>query len=135
MPKENAYIGSIRNLSRTGEIPTAIPGEKPSKAHTVHFEGDRKGFLDLSAPVSKVWSRVIERLQSENKAVYVEIDPETDIIIKLVIPEISKVGSLFQGEAGNIDVQLIPSAAPHTLFTNQHRFRSHVEDITECTGQ
>ena len=47
--------------------------------------------------------------------VYVEIEPETNIITELLVPEVSRVQSLTPIDAGDVEVTLIPSPAFYYL--------------------
>ena len=73
MSKRNSFIG--------GEAQTI----------KVNFEDDRIGILDLSNPRSVVWAKMFEYLQKNNRPVYVEIEPDTNIITRLSTPEAAKV--------------------------------------------
>ncbi len=115
-------IDSIRSFSPSRETFVDKPIEKLPETVTVIFTGGRSGILDMKYPRAVHWANVIDRLKRANKPVYVEIDQETNIITKMLIPMIQKVHSLTTDERGNIIVKLIPSAVIHYLLKNTINF-------------
>lgn len=114
MARPNALVDGISSLSSPRETLEARPGERPSRAVTVNFQGGRSGQLDLAVPRSAVWADVLDSLRQANESVYVEIDPETNAITELLLPREVKVGAITDtGDA--VEVELIISQARHYL--------------------
>ncbi|MFX1469498.1 MAG: protein-glutamine glutaminase family protein [Promethearchaeota archaeon] len=115
-------VDSIRSFTPSRETFIDKPVEELPDIVTVTFTGGRSGILDMKYPRAVHWANVIDRLKRGNRPVYVEIDQETNIITKLLIPLIQKVHSLTPDERGNIIVKLIPSAAIHILLQSDPNF-------------
>lgn len=115
MAKQNTLIDGIRGLSPTQKTLKALPSGELPKTVTVNFQGGQTGLLDMKARHATVWAKRLDFLQQRNRPVYVEIEPETNIITELLVPEISRVRSLTPIDAGDIEVTLIPSPAFYYL--------------------
>lgn len=91
MSKQNVYLGKVQSLSPTGDTLAAQPPPPLANVVTVNFDDGRTGLLDISYPLAAVWAKMIDYLRSQNRPVYVEVDPETQIIIRLYVPEAARV--------------------------------------------
>jgi hypothetical protein len=90
----------------------------------VSFEGDRVGLLDLSHPRASVWMKMIEYLQRNNRPVYVEIDPDTEIITRLHVPEAARVWRIRPQGEDVVYVAFHTSSARHYLRRAHPDFES-----------
>ena len=116
MARPNALVDGISSLSSPREALTARPGEIPSRAVTVNFQGGRSGQLDLAIPRSAVWADVLDSLRQANESVYVEIDPTTNVITELLLPREVRVGAITPTDTDDaVEVELIISQARHYL--------------------
>jgi hypothetical protein len=129
MSKQNAFIGGIRSLSPSKEIPSARLAQEQAQTVTVNFEGDRIGLLDLSQPHASVWAKIIDYLQKNNRPVYVEIDPDTNIIIKLYIPEAARVWKIKPQGEEVVYVTFYTSEARHYLRRNHPDFQKMLDAL------
>jgi hypothetical protein len=115
MSKQNVFLSNIRNLSPLREILAARPLQEQAQIVTVIFEGDRVGLLDLSYPRATVWAKMIDYLQKNNRPVYVEIDPDTNVITKLYIPDAARVWQINSQGEEVVYVVFHTSSARHYL--------------------
>ncbi|HAX74403.1 MAG TPA: hypothetical protein DCY88_00840 [Cyanobacteria bacterium UBA11372] len=116
MARPNALVDGISSLSSPRETLEARPGEIPSRSVTVNFQGGRSGRLDMAMPRSAVWADVLDSLRQTNEPVYVEIDPETNVITELLLPREVRVGAITPTDTGDaVEVELIISQARHYL--------------------
>lgn len=122
MVHPNRLVDKIRSLSPSWQLLAAKPIEELTEIVTIYFETGQSGFLDMKNRRAVHWARTIDRLRRANRPVYVEIDPETNIITNLLIPRIWKVRSLVPDEKGDIIVDLPPSAAVHYLLQSHPNF-------------
>lgn len=122
MPKPNALIEGILNLSsKLEEIDAKVSGLKTDSIK-ISFEKGKVGYLDLKNPRGSHWGRILDRLLKEKRTVYVEIDPDTSIITQLLVPQPAMVHSLEPNKVGNIVVKLLPSHALHFILQNNPDF-------------
>jgi hypothetical protein len=127
MAKPNAIVDRVRGLSSPPEAKAAVPG-KPSVVE-VNFDGGRSGALELRDRRSAVWADVIDNMRVSNQSVYVEIDPQTNIITELLIPLPVRVGGMKPLADGDIEVELIVSQARHYLRRSNPDFQELSEAL------
>ena len=82
----------------------------------VQFQGGESAFLDPSLPQSAVWADVLQSLREAGQPAYVEVDPESRVITRLLLPRALTVESITPTEAGDgVEVELVISHARHFL--------------------
>ena len=116
MPNPNALVDGVKELSAPPEALAARPAEPPPEFVTVSFLSGRSGLLETIDPRSAVWADVLDSQRQANLPVYVEIDPETNVITELLCPLTVNVGDIVQtGDGEDVEVELIISHARHYL--------------------
>jgi hypothetical protein len=134
MPNPNALVDGISALGSLTEA-TAVPAAaRESQYRTVAFLGGRSALLDLAQPRSIVWSEVMEDLRRTNQPVYVEIDPETNLITELLQPIIYRVGEITAIESG-VTVELIISHAAHYLRSSNADYRELLATLEKARDE
>jgi hypothetical protein len=93
MAKQNVIVDSVRGLSSPTEAAAAIPGKPSAKVIEVNFDGGGSCILVLKDRRSAVWADVLNNMRQSNQSIYVEIDPQTNIVTELLVPLAVKVGS------------------------------------------
>jgi hypothetical protein len=116
MYKQKAIIDGIYSFSPKREKWISKPPEALPEKVTVTFKTGQTGLLDMKSPRAVHWAEIIDRLQRANRPVYVEVDEESKVITKVLIPRVYKVKALEPDDQGNIRVRLDPSAAVHLLL-------------------
>jgi len=125
MPKYNTYLGKIRNASPLADRMANSLTEK-DRSMSVDFEGSWKGVLKLDYPRAVVWAKMLDFLQKNNRPVYVEIDPDTNVIARLHIPQAAKVLNIDPHE-DVVNVTFTTSHAVHYLRRNLTDFQKFLE--------
>lgn len=100
----------------------------------VNFDDGGSGLLDLSEPRAGVWAKMISRLQRHNRAAYVEVDADTDIITQLCVPVATKVLGIFSADEAVVDVAFTGDDALHSLrrdLPDFQRFYDLLQDAKE----
>ena len=129
MYSQEKLIDSIRSFSPAKEYWLAKPVEELPKTVTVSFEAGLTGVLDMKNPRAVVWTKLLDLQQRYNKPVYVEIDPETQVITQLLVPEVSRVMSITEMEDGDIDVVFFTSQARHYLRHDNPDFQEMLDAL------
>lgn len=129
MSKKDAFISGIRSLPAPPEIETARRAEEPEGFAAVRFEGDRTCLLDLSAPRASAWRRMIEYLRTNNRPVYVEVDPETNLITELLVPRASRVLRIWPHDPETTYVTFHTSQARHYLRRNHPDYQAMLDAL------
>ena len=118
--KPNAVVS---NVIRVAPPPDRDPaGVLPAEGLTVTLDEGREARLDAGDPHSSAYARALDGLRKLRHPVYVEIDPATSTIERLLIPLIARVRDLRSTEQGLV-VELAPSHARHTVPRNSLEFQ------------
>ena len=113
MPNPNAIVSTtIRLEPPLDRAPEALL--RSEDGISVELEGERRVRLDPADPRSPGFARVLDGLRRQRLPVYLEIDPATRAITRLLIPQVARVVSISASE-GVLDVELEPSHARHVL--------------------
>jgi hypothetical protein len=129
MSKPNTFLGNIKNRTSLAEAQAARSLQEQTQHLSVKFEADQQGLLDLSHPRAAVWARMIDRLQRDNRPVYVEIDPDTRIITKLCIPEAASVLKINPHGEDIVYVSFHTSSARHYLRRSHPDFQQMLDAL------
>ena len=100
MAKPNVIVDTVRGLSSPTEAVAAVPGKRRARVIEINFEGGKSGFLELKDRRSAAWADVIDDMRQSNQSVYVEIDPQTNVITEVLVPLAVKVGGMKPLEDG-----------------------------------
>lgn len=131
--KANALVDAVAGLSSPPEALAARAGEPPPEFVTVSFQGGRSGRLDASSPQFAVWAEVLDSQRQAHLPVYVEIDPESEIITELLCPLTVHVGEITApGEGQDVEVELTISQARHYLRGDQPNFAELLELLKDA---
>jgi hypothetical protein len=122
MAFQKRLIDGIHSFSPKREKWVSKPIEDLPEKVTVSFKTGQTGFLDMKNPRAVYWANVIGRLKRANRPVYVEIDEDSKVITKVLIPIVYKVKALDPDDQGDIRVMLDPSAAIHLLLQSHPNF-------------
>ena len=81
---------------------------------SVELDNDQQVRLDPNDRRSAGFAQVLDQLRSQGLPVYVEVDPQTSAITRLLIPHVAHVTRVGRS-GGMLDVELDRSHARHTL--------------------
>ena len=113
MPNPNATISTTVRLDPPLD---RAPGELLEREGgiSVELEG-RRARLDPADERSAGFAQILDGLGKLGMPVYVEVDPATDAVTRVLVPTVSPVVSVRPGEEGVLDVELEASHARHRL--------------------
>jgi hypothetical protein len=117
MPNENAIVSAVVRIEPPLERP---PAEmlRTEAGLSVELEEGRRVRLDPDDPRSPGFAEVLEGLRRQRLPVYLELNPETATILRLLIPHVARVAAIQSFERGALAVELVPSQARHLLPAN-----------------
>lgn len=127
MPNPNAIVSSAIRLMPPLDRPLAEM-LRAEGGLSVELEGGRRVRLDPANPRSVGYTQVLDRLRTQHLPVYLEIDPTTSVITRLLIPHVTRVVRLHPVDEDVLNVELELSHARHVLR------RSH-PDFAELESQ
>ena len=91
----------------------------------------RVGLLDVSTAHGAVWSQVLDSLHQSQDPAYVEIDPVSTQITKVLIPYVVTIGDIRpSADNDGVEVELIISQAKHYLRKNHPLFDRLLAKLT-----
>lgn len=131
MPRQHAVVDVIRDVA---PLPGAAVPPAAAQAHrlvAVTLQGGTSAALDMGQPRSAVWRQVLESLRRTRQAVYLEVDPATNVITELLLPRPVKVASV-RATAGDVEVELEISAARHYLRRANPDFQSLLAELQQA---
>lgn len=132
MHDQRKFIDGILNFSPKKEKWIDKSVEDLPKKVAVDFETGVSGILDMDNPRAVVWAQLFDLQQRNKKPVYVEIDPETQIITRVLIPETSRVMSLEAMDNEDVDVVLFRAQARHYLNRGHPKFQEMLDALTNA---
>src|SRR5574341_475856 len=114
MPNPNAIVSTVISLDPPLD---RAPADllKTERGVSVELEGGRRVRLDPANPRSTGFLQILDGLRKERLTVYLEIDPATTAVTRLLIPHVSRVTGVRPLEQGALAVQLERSHARHVL--------------------
>ena len=129
MPEHNAIVSTtIRFEPPLEEAPEEqLRGER---GLSVVLDGDRRARLDPDDPRSPGFARVLAELSRQRMPVYLEVDPETEAVNRLLIPQVAHVTGV-TASGGTLDVELDRSHTRHSLRQEDPGARELEQQIRE----
>ena len=113
MPNANAIVSSVIRLDTPLEGATAGTLRAQGGA-SIELDDGRRVRLDPENPRSAVFAQVLDGLSRQKLPVYVEVDPATSAITRVLIPYVTRVADVQPSEDG-LDVEIEMSHARHVL--------------------
>ena len=131
MPNPNAIVSTIIRFEAP---PDRSPVEmlRAEGDLAVELESGRRVRLNPADPRSIGFTRVLEGLSQQHLPVYLEIDPTTSAITRLLIPHVTRVIGIRPIDNGVLGVELDRSHARHTLHQNNSEFTALEQQLREA---
>jgi len=114
MPNPNAIVSSFMRFDPPLD---RAPAEmlRSEGGLSVELGGGRRVRFDPTNPSSAGFIQILEGLSKLRRPVYLEIDPATSVITRLLIPHVTRVLGIRPADQGGLDVELELSHARHIL--------------------
>lgn len=136
MANPNVLVDVVKGIEIPPATETAAKKASQPAKITVNFRGGKSGYLDMSVPRSAVWADILESLSLENQSAYVILDPDTDEIIELQIPQKLNVGEIGKPDKeGDVEVELIISSALHFIRKNNPNFSKLLKALQDAKAK
>lgn len=152
MPNPNSLVARVNTISPAERAPRddsessptdsrgsvvalgePVVGEAARETITVNFEGERTAVLPIGKRAA-VWREMLEFTRQSNLPAYVEIDPETTVITRVLIPMRVRVVALEQSAGGDAEVKFIESHAGHHLLRTNPDFSDMLNALEAVRG-
>ncbi len=118
MANPNAVVARVLEVSRGAEADRHVA-----------LDGDHRALIDSKDPHAEGLERLLNGIREQNLPVYLEIDPDSSVITRLLIPHVTRVTAV--RPAGNdVEVALEFSHAVHVLSREQPDFAEFEDTIS-----
>lgn len=108
MPDPNAVISTVIRFEPPLDRPLAeMLRREPGLS--VELEGERRVRLDPADPRSIGFAQVLDGLSKRRLPVYVEVDPETSVITRLLIPHVTRIIGIRSTSASSASSSTAPT--------------------------
>jgi Glutaminase len=129
MAKPNVIVG------RVSAVDVALAGEPAGRDRAedgawVEFEGQGRARLDPNDARSAGFAQVLRGLQKESLPAYVEVDPATSAITRLLLPLVTRVDAVRKTSAG-LELDLAASHARHVVPRDSVDFDELARELEE----
>src|SRR5260370_3794680 len=113
MPNPNAIVSTVTRIEPALDKPAAEL-LRAERGLSVELRDGRRLRLDPGDPRSAGFAQILDAISKQRLPVYLEINPATSTIERLLIPYIARVANMRAAEEG-LEVALEPSQARHVL--------------------
>jgi hypothetical protein len=110
MANPDAIVSQVSRIDPPLGTHAAAPAGR-----TVHFSDGRTARLDPDNPHSIGYCEILDSMRQAGLPVYVQLDPETGSVKRLLVPLVVTVRNIIPTESGELLVELETSSARHTL--------------------
>jgi hypothetical protein len=124
MYRQKKIINGVKAFSPALDSWKAKSVASRPKKVKVSFNNGQTGLLDMESPRAVHWAEMIDARSRENQPVYIEVDEDSNVITKLLIPSTFKVERITTDQFGNLNVLFQPSSAVHLLLKTEPEFEA-----------
>ena len=125
MPNPNAIVGRVLRLDPSLD-------ERPRGERAVVLRDDRRARLDPNDTKSEGLARILDSMGKLGRPVYLETNPGTGFVKRLLLPDVSCVARVEPREDGSLDVLLVMSHAIRKLKKEISDFAVFSERLKEA---
>jgi len=131
MQNPNAVVSTVIRIEPPLDRP---PAEmlRAGRGLSVELEDGRHVRLDPDDPRSAGFTQILDGLSTQRLPVYLEVDPATSAITRLLIPHITRVVAIRPIDGGLLGVDLEFSHARHVLRRDAPDFRELERQLREA---
>jgi hypothetical protein len=132
MPNPNAIVDKISAITPTLRTPAdeflkTVPG-----GMWIKLAGGQTAKLDAADPRAGIYAEILDELRDMGTPVYLEVDPATQAISRLLIPLTVRVAAVTAMESGELDVELEISSSRHLLRPDNPDFQQLVKALRDA---
>jgi hypothetical protein len=108
MPNPNAIVSPVRELTPGFDV---ARGRDPDRDTEIVLDGQPPVRLEAQDPRTPGWAEVLESLRQRGGLVYLEIEPDTRRIARVLVPRLGRVVWIEDDSAGGLELSLDNSHA------------------------
>ncbi|MEO5815929.1 MAG: protein-glutamine glutaminase family protein [Gemmatimonadaceae bacterium] len=109
MANKNAVVALVLRIDPPLDRPT------DDRGYTIELDGDRRARIEPGDTNAGGLARILDGLRQLRRPVYLELDPGTSAITRLLIPHVTRVAGIKPIDTGVLGVELELSHARHLL--------------------
>jgi hypothetical protein len=135
MPNKHVIVDRVKSLDPLNGPLAAGRGAAAPGHVVVHLSGSA-ALLDLADPQAVVWEAVLDDLRNANEPVFLETDPNTNVIKQMLLPRSVAVVGVAPAPVGNRhEVDLENSQARHYLSTTNPDYQELLNALSVARKQ
>lgn len=132
MPNSNVIVAGIAKVDPPLQTPVVTFLRTAPHPVTVHFDNGRTAKLSSKDALSAHYAEVIDELRRMIIPAYVEVDPTTQTITRLLIPLVVTVSSVTPNSTGDAEVTLEISHSRHVLRAAQPDYKQILAQLRDA---
>ena len=113
MPNPNAVVALVLRIDPPLDRPLG-----DDRGFTIELEGERRARIEAGDRNAGGFARILDGLRQLRRPVYLEIDPTSSVITRLLIPTVTRVAGIRPIDDGVVGIELELSHARHLLRRN-----------------
>lgn len=131
MPNPNAIVSTVVRIDPPLDRPAAEM-LRAERGLSVELEGGRRVRLDPDDPRAAGFAQVLDGLARRRLPVYLEVDPGTEAVTRLLVPHVTRVVGVRPLDEGVLAVELDRSHARHVLRREAPDFEALEREVREA---
>lgn len=135
MPHPHAIVDVVSRIDPPLQAPAATVLNATPGGLTIRFASGQTARLDPADPQSVAWAEILDDLRKLHAPVYVEVDPRTGAITRLLIPLTVTVSAVHPTAAGDVEAELEISHARHVVRPTNPDFKQIVAALQAAQRQ
>jgi glutaminase-like protein len=132
MPNPNAIVATVVRVGPPDSLREILVGKRGTVQ--VELADDRTVRLEGEHPKASGLASVLQGLAERSLPVYLEIDPDSSAISKLLIPHVTRVRQVSTRGEGDLEVELEDSHAKHRLRRESGDFDEMAAQLREASS-
>lgn len=129
MPNPNAIVAKVVRIEPPLDRPAAELLRGSERGFEIEFADAARARLDPADPRSPGFAEILDALRQRDRPAYVEVDPSSGAITRLLIPQLTWVVHTGPQAADGIEVELAYSHARHLLKRDHPDFDALAEAL------
>lgn len=131
MPSPKVIVACVRSF----ETPIRLFSSASAAPLRIHFEDGQVAYLNPRSALASTYAQVLDELHQASLNVYVEVDPENQMIADVQVPVTGQVASLEYQPGGDLNFTLDTSQRRYSLSRSSPQHQNFLQILREAYEQ